>query len=121
MRLDIAEDDIGAGGARRARCFQHRVGLADASRRAEEDPQPAAMRPGLFGLHVYQQLIGIRPLFGHGLVRLRGLRIEREIQFQHIHARLAQQPEGAPFGRMPRPARRTRAGSSPRSRATRLT
>ena len=98
MRLDIADGDVDAVHARRTRGLQHRVGLADARGRAEENAQTAAGRPDLFCLKVLQQLIGIRPLFGHCLFRLHGLLIEREIQFQHIHARFAEEAEGAALG-----------------------
>ena len=62
VRLDVANDDVGAGGSRGTRRFEHGVRLADAGSGAEKNAQPPALRPGLLGLHVCQQLIGIRPL-----------------------------------------------------------
>ena len=43
VRLDDADDDIAALRAQALRLGQHRVGLADAGRRAEEDLEPAAL------------------------------------------------------------------------------
>jgi hypothetical protein len=67
MRLDVAHDDIGAAGQRRARSLEHGIGLADARRGAEENAQPPAPRPGLLSLHVRQQLIRVAARsVGHG-------------------------------------------------------
>ena len=41
MGLDDADDDIVAVSLSRARRLQHRIGLADARRGADENPQPA--------------------------------------------------------------------------------
>ena len=99
MRFDVAKRDIDTVGTRSARGLEHGVGLAHPRGSAKENAQTAAPGPGFFGLYMYQQLIGIRPLCGHESVRLPLLRIEREIQFQHIHARLAEEAERPPLGR----------------------
>ena len=59
VRLDIADDDVDAFGLLAPRRLEHRVGLADAGRRAEEDLQLAAARGPLLRLHVREQGIGI--------------------------------------------------------------
>ena len=64
--LDVSNDQVDAGGARRARRLEHGVGLADARDGAEEDFQA----PPAFGCFVVfesgQQLIRIEPLLvGH--------------------------------------------------------
>ena len=41
--LDDADDDVEAAGAERVRLLQHRVGLADARRRADVDAQAGAV------------------------------------------------------------------------------
>ena len=53
--------------AARSRCAacEHGVGLADAGRIAEEDPQLAALRARLLLLHASQQFIGIGALVVH--------------------------------------------------------
>ena len=66
MGLDVPDDQIDAGRPRRARRFEHGVGLADAGHGAEEDFQT----PPAFGCFVVlesgQQLIRIEPLpVGH--------------------------------------------------------
>ena len=43
MRFDDADDDVAALALQRLRALQHRVGLADAGRRAEKHEQPAAL------------------------------------------------------------------------------
>ena len=58
VRLDVADHDIDAFGLHAARRLQHRVGLADAGRRAEEDLQLAATRRLLLRLYVREQ--GVR-------------------------------------------------------------
>ncbi|MCY1420907.1 hypothetical protein D9M71_365440 [compost metagenome] len=58
VRLDQPDDQRGALGLRGLRGRQHRVGLADAGRGAEEHLQPSAARVGLFLLHALQQ--GVR-------------------------------------------------------------
>ena len=54
MRLDVPQHHVGPRGAHRARGLEHGVRLAHAGRGAEEDTQPPATRPGLFGLNMYQ-------------------------------------------------------------------
>ncbi len=44
MGLDEADDDVGALGLQPPGALQHRIGLADAGRGAEEDRQLAAAR-----------------------------------------------------------------------------
>ena len=61
VRLDIADDHIGAGGAQAPRGLQHGVGLADAGGGAEEDAQTPALGAGLLGLDVSEELIRIGP------------------------------------------------------------
>jgi hypothetical protein len=50
VRLDIASDDIHAGGALLVSGLEHGIGLADAGGGAEEDFQTALGRASLFGL-----------------------------------------------------------------------
>ena len=57
--LDVAGDDIDAGGALLVGGLEHGVGFADAGRGAEEDFQLALGRASLFGLHPRQERIGI--------------------------------------------------------------
>src|SRR6185295_7209719 len=68
VRLDVSDDEVGTVGTGGTGGFEHRVGLADAGGGAKEDSQATAGGAGLFGLHLFQQLIGIRPLFGHASV-----------------------------------------------------
>ena len=64
--LDDPDDDVALLVLRlEARGLEHRVRLADAGRRAEEDRELAARRPRLLLAHAREQLVGIRPLFGH--------------------------------------------------------
>ena len=86
--------------ARRLRRAQHREGLADAGGGAEEDPQPAAPRARLLGLDVREQLVGIGPrLDCHSELHHRVTSgVERQIQLEHVDARLAEHAERAAFG-----------------------
>jgi len=66
VRLDVPNDDVRARRARRMGRFQHRVRLADASPCAEEDAQPAPLRPGLLALDIREQPIGVwSDVLGH--------------------------------------------------------
>ena len=86
-----------ARSARAAR--QHRVGLADAGRGAEEDLQLAAPRPApprAFGrgqqLHRDRDVVGRHLCHGRSL-RLACTRVEGEVQLQHVDPRLAEDAE----------------------------
>ncbi len=59
MRLDDAHQHVHALVGARAGGLQHRVGLADAGRGAEEDLQPAALLPLLLALDLVEKLVGI--------------------------------------------------------------
>src|SRR5580704_10283729 len=61
VRFDIADNDIRCGGARRTRSLQHRVGLPDSRREAEENAQATALRALRLVLDAPQELIGIGP------------------------------------------------------------
>ena len=65
VQLDVADDDVDAVVVLLARRLQHRVGLADTGRRAEEDLQLAAPRARFFFLHAREQRLGIGPLVRH--------------------------------------------------------
>ena len=65
VRLHVADDQVGAGGVDAACRLEHCVGLADTGGSAEEDFQPAAARARLVFLDLLEQLIGVRPGFGH--------------------------------------------------------
>ena len=65
MRFEHAHDHIGARATHRLRRKQHRVGLADTRRRAEEDLQFAPCRAVLLRLEFREELIGVGPLSFH--------------------------------------------------------
>ena len=65
VRLGDADHDVGSQRALRARSREHRVGLADPCRGAEEDLQLAAARLRLLLLQSGQELVGIGALVGH--------------------------------------------------------
>ncbi len=65
MCLDHADDDVDTCGAHLARFGQHRVGLADAGARAEEDLQLTGSGTRLRALDFFQQFIGIGTSVGH--------------------------------------------------------
>ena len=79
MRLDDADDDIVAVALARARRLQHRIGLADAGRRADENLEladaalllPGSLQQG-FGRG---PLVDVAPLFRHHGVHAARLRI----------------------------------------------
>ncbi len=60
VQLDITDDDIGPIGILLACRFEHRIALAHARRRAEEDLQPAAPVLHLIAAHACEQCVGIR-------------------------------------------------------------
>ncbi len=66
VQLDIAHDDVDAIGSLAPRRFEHRVALADAGRRAEEDAQAPAPRAGFVILDAGEQGVGIGAL-GFGI------------------------------------------------------
>ena len=75
VRLDVAHDHVGAGGAHAARGLEHRVGLADAGGGAEENAQTARAgralpRPGLRS----SSWSGSGRGFGHRLGHFSGIR-----------------------------------------------
>ena len=61
MRLDDAGDDVDAFARETPSREQHRVGLADARRRAEVDPQPAASGRFLVAAGAREERVGVRP------------------------------------------------------------
>ncbi len=66
MRLEIADQDVDPLFGHLAAGFEHRIRLADARRRAEEDLQLAPLVARFFRLHAGEQGIGVRSFFGHG-------------------------------------------------------
>ena len=76
MRLDEADDDVLAALAAAAALVQHRERLADAGRGAEVDAERAAR---------------------HGEDATRA-GVEREVELEHVHARLAEEAERAAVG-----------------------
>ena len=65
VRFDDADDDVDTFGGDFARFRQHRVRLADARARAEEDLQLARSGARLGALDFFQQFIGIGTLLDH--------------------------------------------------------
>ena len=65
VRLQDADDHVGPGAAQRLGRDQHRVGLADAGRGAEEDLQPPAGGARFLRFEFGEKLIGIRALLRH--------------------------------------------------------
>src|SRR5581483_8609285 len=65
VRLDVSDHYVLAGRAGTARSFEHRVGLADTCRCAEENAQPPPLRTCFLRLHVRQKLIRVRSYLGH--------------------------------------------------------
>ena len=118
MRLDVADDDVGPGRLGGERRLEHGVGLADAGRGAEEDPQSPAARPRLLGLDLCQQLVRIRAVVGHALIiarrRARGSTPARSRAARRARRTCA--PRVAS-----RTSCRTCSSGRPRSRATRGT
>ena len=98
MWLDVADHDVSPSRPSATRCFQHCVSLTDARYGTEKYTQPSPSCPNFLSFDLSQQLIGIGPCFGHRLFHLRSTRVEREVQFQHIHARLAEQADSATLG-----------------------
>ena len=66
VRLDDPDDDVALLVlGLEARGLEHRVRLADAGRRAEEDGELAARGPRLLLADAREELVGIGPLLGH--------------------------------------------------------
>ncbi len=65
VRLDDADDDVDALLDLRLGLRQHRAGLADAGRRAEEDLQVAAPRRALGLVRLREQVVGVGAVVGH--------------------------------------------------------
>ena len=65
--LDVADDDVHPVGPLLTGGFEHRVGLADSGRGAEEHLELAAARASLFFLDAGQERFGIGPHAAHGL------------------------------------------------------
>ena len=63
--LDQADHHVNAFGLLLARGRQHRVGLAHARARAEEDPEAAALFLPLVALDAGEQLVGVGAVLGH--------------------------------------------------------
>jgi hypothetical protein len=101
---NVADDDVGATRTRTAGRLEHRVGLADTGRGAEEDAQTPTLGARLFGLNTSEELIRIGPDFIHtvslrDLDRARSLEvIQGEIQLQYIDAGLAEHSQKPPPG-----------------------
>ena len=84
---------------------------------------PRAARRLLFA-HAREQLVGIRPLFGHRATSPHALAlraIQREVQLDDVDPRLAEHAEGAALACGSSTSARTFASSRPRAFATRWT
>ena len=109
----------------RARGLQHRVGLAHAGRGAEEDLQlPAAARSSssrdALRAAPRDRVASVMRSDHSGLSGARiAQAVEREIEEQHVDARLAEEPERAAPRCAAATSARTRSASRPRARATR--
>ena len=109
---------------------QHLVGLADAGRGAEEDLQPAAR--ALLAARRVEQRVGrgarsaSRPVIGIGVLSCRSRdvaasRVQREVERQHVDARLAEEAERAALDLARRRGRAAGPRGRPRALATRGT
>src|SRR5215469_3829704 len=67
MRLDVSDHHILARSAHALRRLEHRVRLAHSRRSAKENAQATALRARLFCLDMSQELIRVRPYFGHAV------------------------------------------------------
>src|SRR6202012_1977933 len=78
----------------------HGVGFTYTGRGSKKNTQLAALGAGLFGLDVSEELVGIGPCFGHSYsVVCRLLHgVQRQVEFQHVDAGLAQYTEPAALG-----------------------
>ena len=94
VRLDEADHDVGAALPPAAALVQHRVGLADAGGEPDVDAQLASAG----------SLMTARS-------RQRCQLVERQVQLEHVHARLADEPQG--------PCRRCARRSTPSRPAAR--
>ena len=125
VRLDEADDDVDALGLEAARARQHRVGLADARRGAEEHLQPARAscrrtppeaRPdpasvvSSSSIGPYETLTGCHGDFSS---------IQRQIQPQNIDPRLADECRTGGRSIEARPGRAPARSGRPRALATR--
>src|SRR5580765_1271423 len=102
--LHIADDDVGTTRTQTAGRLEHRIGLADTGRGAEENAQAPTLGARLFGLNTSEELIRIGPDFVH-TVSLRDLdrsgsleAIQGQIQLQYIDAGLADHSQKPPAG-----------------------
>ena len=77
VRLDEADDDVGAALPATPTLVEHRVGLADAGRRPEVDPQPTFR---------HRQPLCERAAQGFSLP-------ERKVEIEHVHGLLAEESE----------------------------
>ena len=103
--LDDADHDVAAVVAQAPALFEHLVGLADAGRGAEQHPQPA---PAV--------ICRILPI-----VRSARQGVEREVELQHVDARLAEEPEVPCLNPGLHQAAHLGCSSRPRAAATRST
>ena len=91
--LDEPDDDVGAALGSAVALAEHGVGLADARRRAEVDPQlPATHEPPLVRPWVLS--VSRRRL----RVCSRGSIVQREVELEHVDPRLTEEPERAALG-----------------------
>ena len=70
-------------------CLQHGVGLADTSRRTEEDLELATLQAFFVALNLVEQFVGVRAV--HLVRRLQV--VEGKIELEHVHARFAEDTE----------------------------
>ena len=138
VRLDEADDEVRAARGPAMALLEHPVGLADAGRHPEVDPQPATLALAARGADPGQHLLGgraavrivSRSLVGHAWLGLshivRQQAVEVEVEEQDVDPRLAEEAEERLLGVAgddrpdvrPRtcraPWRRARPGTRPR-------
>ena len=99
VRLDEAEHDVDAALLERVRLLEHAVGLADAGGEADVELEPPALAPLDELEEVFGTLVGWLPHCGRLARRPAELAVEREVQQEHVDARLAEEAEVAALDR----------------------
>ena len=100
--LDEPDDDVGAALGSAVALAEHGVGLADARRRAEVDPQlPATHGTSSPSSWPSARSCGAQCVCPRGLACRRSLgreRVQGEVELEDVDARLAEEPERASLG-----------------------
>ena len=99
MRLDEAHDDVGSARRPAVALLEHPVRLAHAGCHAQVEPQPATTAARLRPVPL-EQLVGRRALVERVALGGRSSEqpVEVKVQLEHMHPRLAQEPEQRPVG-----------------------